>query len=108
MAERFCKVCRGWHDLDRPWPDNCRPERNLARSDLPTPQLIRDGLDSVWNPVDGKVYDSKSAYYGAVRRAGCEIAGNDSSVARAHEKAREAKTPGGLKDTLKQAWDSHS
>ena len=46
MAQRFCRVCRSWHDLDAPWPGNCLPERNLARSDLPTPRLIRDGLVS--------------------------------------------------------------
>lgn len=108
MAERFCKVCRGWHDLDRPWPDNCRPERNMARSDFATPRLIRDGLEDVWNPVNGKVYDSKSAYYRAVRDAGCEIAGNDSSVMDAHERPVTVSTPGGLQDDLKQAWEQHS
>jgi hypothetical protein len=106
--QRFCKVCRSWHDLDAPWPDNCLPERNLARSDLPTPRLIRDGLDNVWNPVDGRTYDSKSAYYSAVKAAGCEIAGNDSSITQAHEKPRDVKPPPGLKDALRQAWDQHS
>lgn len=105
MTQRFCKVCRGWHDLDLPWPDNCRPERNMAQSDLPAPRLIRDGLDGVWNPVNGKVYDSKSAYYRAVKDAGCEIAGNDSSISRAHEKVVQPKVPTGLKDDLKAAWD---
>lgn len=108
MTQRFCKVCRGWHDMDRPWPDNCRPERNWNRADYPSPRLIRDGLEDIWNPVDGKVYDSKSAYYGAVKRAGCEIAGNDSSVTHAHEKPVEYKTSPGLKDELKAAWEQHS
>lgn len=85
------------------------PERNLARSDLPTPRLIRDGLDDVWNPVDGRTYDSKSAYYNAVKAAGCEIAGNDSSITQAHEKPAPAlKVAPGLKDDLKRAWESHS
>lgn len=104
MAHRFCKICRGWHDLDRPWPDNCLPERTFTRADLPAPRLIRDGLDDVWNPVDGRRYSSKSAYYAAVKAAGCEIAGSDSSIATAHEKSRELKTTPGLKDALKQAW----
>lgn len=106
--QRFCKVCKGWHDLDQPWPSNCAPERNMVRADLPSPRLIRDGLDNVWNPVDGKIYDSKSAYYGTVKRAGYEIAGNDSSISTAHEKARDLKTAPGLKDTLKQAYEQHS
>lgn len=105
---RFCKVCRGWHDLDRPWPDNCRPEPIWAASDLPRPMVIGDSLGDVWNPVNGKIYDSKSAYYRAVKAAGCEIAGNDSSVQTAHTKTIEPKTPPGLKDTLKQAWEQHT
>lgn len=108
MTERFCKVCRGWHDLDHPWPDNCRPERNLARSDLPTPRLIRDGLDDVWNPADGKTYSSKSAYYAAVKAKGLEIAGNDSSITKAHEKAVETSSLPSLKDDLKAAWDANT
>lgn len=109
MRERYCKVCKGWHSLEKEWPSNCLPERNLARSDLPTPRLIRDGLDDVWNPVDGKVYSSKSAYYGAVKAAGYEIAGSDSSIMTAHEKPpTPLKTAPGLKDAIRQAWDTHS
>jgi hypothetical protein len=36
-----------------------------------------DGMDAVKSMADGKVYDSKSAYYASVRRAGCEIVGDD-------------------------------
>lgn len=108
MTQRFCKVCRGWHSLDTPWPHNCLPERILTRADLPAPRLIRDGIDDVWNPVNGRKYDSKSAYYRAVKDAGCEIAGNDSSVTQAHEKPVAQKNPPGLKDALKSAWEAHS
>lgn len=48
-----------------------------TRSSLPAPMIIRDTLDDVKNPVDGKIYDSKSAYYQAVKAAGCEIVGNE-------------------------------
>jgi hypothetical protein len=48
-----------------------------VHSDLPAPSIIRDSLDNVKNPVDGKAYDSKSAYYAAVKAAGCEIVGNE-------------------------------
>lgn len=33
-----------------------------ARSDLPTPQVIRDSVDYLWNPVDGTRITSKRAY----------------------------------------------
>lgn len=42
------------------------------------PMVISDHLDDVWNPVNGKRYDSKSAYYKAVRQSGGEIIGNES------------------------------
>lgn len=80
----------------------------MARSDLPVPQLIRDGLDDVWNPVNGKRYDSKSAYYAAVKASGNEIVGNDSSFKAATEKTVEVTAPKGLKDDLKSAWEQHT
>jgi len=49
-------------------------------SDLPRPMIISDNLDHVMNMADGKRYSSKAAYYKAVRRAGCEIIGNDTST----------------------------
>lgn len=63
-----------------PWPKVAAARRERAaatRSTLPTPMVIRDGLDGVKNPVDGKTYDSKSAYYRAVKDAGCVIVGNE-------------------------------
>lgn len=61
----------------RPWPEVAAGRRERARSSLSAPSVIRDGLDNVKNPVDGKAYDSKSAYYKAVKSAGCEIVGNE-------------------------------
>jgi hypothetical protein len=61
----------------KPWAEVAAARRERARSALPCPAIIRDGLDDVQNPVDGKIYDSKSAYYQAVKNAGCEIVGNE-------------------------------
>lgn len=41
------------------------------------PYVIGDNLDYVQNMADGQRYTSKSAYYKAVRRSGCEIVGNE-------------------------------
>lgn len=35
------------------------------------------GKDGILNHADGKMYDSKSQYYKAVKEAGCEVLGND-------------------------------
>lgn len=36
---RKCKVCDGWHRLDRPWPHNCRSEAPRRNPNLHAPQL---------------------------------------------------------------------
>ena len=54
-----------------------RESADACRSELAAPMIIRDGLENVVNPCDGKPYDSKSAYYRAVKNAGCEIVGNE-------------------------------
>jgi len=43
------------------------------------PQIISDdlGIQGVFNPANGKTYDSKSQYYRAVKEAGCEVLGTD-------------------------------
>ena len=45
-----------------------------AKSDLlPTPQVVRDHLDDMVSPLDGKPQTSKRAYYRSLRQAGCEV-----------------------------------
>jgi hypothetical protein len=64
----------------RPWSEVARLRREArikVESLLPRPTVIRDALDNVKNPVDGKIYDSKSSYYKAVKDAGCVIVGNE-------------------------------
>lgn len=47
------------------------------RADFPCPRIVTDGMDGIKSMVDGRVYESKSAYYKSVERAGCAIVGND-------------------------------
>jgi len=49
-------------------------------SENPVPPMHYAGNDSMKatkNPVNGKIYESRSAYEAAVRNAGCRIVGND-------------------------------
>jgi hypothetical protein len=91
--ERLCKVCRGWHDLDEPWPDNCRRERIMTRSDLPTPMVITDTMEPVQSMLDGKYYTSKSKLRETYRAAGVTEVGNDPSVTdpKPHRKPKPSK-----------------
>lgn len=75
--ERFCKVCRGWHDLDQPWPVECWKEPARARSDLAAPMIIQDHMPPVQSMLDGKMYDSKSALRATYKAAGVVEVGND-------------------------------
>lgn len=68
---RLCRCCKDFHDLDKPWPHNCLSHFGVVARDAP---FIRpDGMDVTENPVNGLLYDSKSAYYAAVEAAGCHI-----------------------------------
>jgi hypothetical protein len=73
----------------RPWPEVARRRRErAARSPLPAPYVVSDHLDDVQNPADGKVYNSKSAYYHSVKASGCEIVGNEAEKLMAAPAAR--------------------
>lgn len=52
------------------------PEMEVVRGYAPG--VIADTMSATMNPVDGKTYDSKSAYYRTVKAAGCEIVGSES------------------------------
>lgn len=80
MAERFCKVCRGWHDLDKPWPQSCLKLGRARRSHLPAPNMILDTMEPVQSMHDGKMYDSKAALRQTYKDAGLVEVGDDSSV----------------------------
>lgn len=40
--KRHCKVCDGWHQKNRPWPDNCRTTRVSPPQRLSAPRVISD------------------------------------------------------------------
>lgn len=61
------------------------------------PGVITDSMGSTLNHADGKRYDSKRAYEKAVRRAGCEIVGNEKQPER---RLTPMSDPS---DTIKQA-----
>ena len=79
--------------------------RKKNQSQLSRPNIISDVLDSTLNHADGKHYDSKSKYYRAVKEAGCEVVGNDSSITA--PKHPEYKSEGVARD-IKRAIDKHS
>src|SRR5258708_4082330 len=76
MRSRLCRVCQNFHPLEG-WPPACAAHFG-ARTQAPS--IRPDGMDAMRSMADGKMYDGRSAYYASVRRAGCEIVGDDRYV----------------------------
>ncbi len=43
----------------------------------PAPMVRTDGMAALRSMADGRIYESRSAYYASVRAAGCEIVGDE-------------------------------
>jgi|WetSurMetagenome_2_1015567.scaffolds.fasta_scaffold114713_3 hypothetical protein len=70
-----------------------------ASSDAP---MVRpDGMAPIRSMADGQVYDSRSRYYDSVRRAGCEIVGDE----RAAFDRRHELGPNGVAQDIKIALE---
>lgn len=69
------------------------------------PAVISDtlpgGINGIRNHADKRIYDSKSAYYAGVRRAGCEIVGNETPSATKQEPISKRE----IGETVKRAID---
>lgn len=59
MRERFCRKCSSWHDADN-WPYACYRVNTGRSTVIPLPMLIRDQIDPLQHPADGRFYESKS------------------------------------------------
>lgn len=77
--------------------------RVLASRTVACPMLIRDAMDDVINPVNGKPYDSKRAYERDVRAAGCVIVGNEK-----HDTVHMPPPVPGVEEDIKQAIEQLS
>lgn len=74
--QRLCKVCGGWHDLDKPWPHNCMTHEP-RRQTFAAPMVQTDTMKPVQSMTNGLWYDSKSAIRKEYRRAGVVEVGNE-------------------------------
>lgn len=77
---RATYVLREGELVDKYGPLNIR--REVQRSGLPAPMLIRDSIDTFTGMHDFKSYDSKSAYYRSIKDQGLEIVGNEKIAQR--------------------------
>lgn len=101
MRQRYCKMCDGWHAFDA-WPRECIPVKESKRSDLGVPYIRSDGMDPIMSHADGRMYDSRSAYYAAVKRAGCEIVGNEKLTPNPKPELSERELKQDIKTAIEQ------
>lgn len=71
MTVRFCNTCRGWHDLDEPWPC-ARPHSNSA-----APYVISDTMEPLKHMGTGRMIDSKAKFRADTKASGCVEIGNE-------------------------------
>lgn len=62
---------------------------------------LGEGVQGVFNPADGKTYDSRSAYYKAVKDKGLVIVGDDAPKERATPKTKSVDWESAVAETLK-------
>lgn len=100
MRQRFCKVCRGWHPLDEPWPEACAKQEPSGRSHLPMPMVISDEMPAGVHPYDQRTHTSKASWRKANRAGGYIEVGNDPQRFKTPDRKPDRA---GIRDTLKRA-----
>lgn len=97
MGERF--VYDRFRGCVVPLSEYERPEPQ--RSFLAAPMLVRDSMDAIKHPVDGKLYDSKSTFSRITKDAGMIEVGNDPARLRPPPKPRPDRNA--IKETVQKA-----
>lgn len=81
----------GWEKTERGWRKvYSAPSGPVAASDYPCPRVITDHMDAVQH-VDGKFYESKSAFRAVTKREGYIEVGNDPARLRKPERPKPTK-----------------
>ena len=101
MRSRHCDVCDGWHDLEKPWPDNCKWHGHKREGeDKIGLQIVKDiePYKAIGLP-GAPVITSKRHHRDAMRAHGMVEVGN-TPVTKQYEAA-----PGFREDMKRALWD---
>lgn len=91
---RLCRTCKGFHDLDQPWPPTCASHFGSVSANAGF-HIISDNIEPFRSMADGKVYTSKSLYRGDLKARGMIEVGNERVT------QRRAEAPP-IRDTLRR------
>jgi len=100
MRQRFCRMCRQWHELDA-WPMECFEAPKAQSDSLAIPYFISDTMEPTQHPLDQRHYTSKSTFEKITRDAGYETVGNDPARLRPPPKPKADKA--GIKAAVEKA-----
>jgi hypothetical protein len=78
------------------------PKRLAARRPRLAPYVRTDGMDPVRSMADGRLYDSRSAYYASVRAAGCEIVGDERGACEHRPEPHDLGVAADIKTAIEQ------
>jgi len=97
---RFAAI--DWHPLPPVDSPPCQP---LARADLPCPMVIGDTMPPTEH-VDGKFYESKSAFRAVTKAKGMIEVGND--PARLRKPVKQKPDRAAIKEAVAKAVAQHT
>jgi hypothetical protein len=101
VRERFCRVCKGWHEVNS-WPVECYVISSPAQSDtLPVPYFISDTQEPLEHPLTGKFYTSKREFSRITKERGYEEVGNDPNRLKPNAKPKADKKA--IKESVQKA-----
>lgn len=96
MAERFCRVCSGWHDLAQEWPAACRGHyKSHGKSGT---QVIKD-IEPYRSVITREVIGGRRQHRDHLKAHGCVEVGNERG------KPFQPSYVGGLGQDIKQAME---
>lgn len=95
MAQRYCRVCSGWHDVDEPWPQACLEHYKAAKGSL---QIVKD-IDPYKSVITGEVIGGRRQHREHLKSHGCIEVGNERG------KQFQPSYVGGLGQDIKRAME---
>ena len=87
------------------WRDGELVPKHLAgplHASAAAPMVRADGMAPIRSMADGRVYDSRRAYYASLRAHGCEIVGDDRASLERRPTARPEGVARDIQCTLEQ------
>lgn len=98
MTERYCRACKGWHDVDGDWPSACLT--HFKAYSAGGMQIIKD-IEPYRSTITQEVIGGRRQHRDHLRAHSCIEIGTEK------QKPKDRAPPPGLKQDLKRAVEKH-